>query len=301
MGRSEPQRFYLTVPPGVTALQMNLDGVGSGQTRFLAFHPYGVGMEEGSSLVCYSSFQGGNGCRPDQRVYENPQPGVWEFLVESRRTSPADVNPFTLTAGLLGATIDPATQTVEAGKPVSWKVTNNFGPVKATAAGGPLGSAFDSRETIADGGTKEYTVTVPAGATRLDVSIGGTSDAQADLDLYVTDPAGEQLYDADGDSEESLSYANPAPGVYQVLVDGYDVPSGSTQFDYLDVFFSSALGTLAVTSPTGEQAYAAGETKTITGTLTAGTPPSAGRSVFGEMTVTSSAGALLGTGSVLVK
>jgi pre-peptidase len=302
MGRSAPQRFYLTVPSGVKALQLNLTGVSAGsQTRFLAFHPYGVGMETGSSLVCYTNFQGGNGCNPDQRVYENPQPGVWEFLVESRRTSGTDANPFTLTASLLGATVDPQTQTVAAGSAVDWQVTNDFGPVRATAAGGPLGSAFSSRESIADGGTKEYTVTVPAGATRLDVSIGNTSDAQADLDLYVTDPAGEQLFDADGDSEESLTYANPAPGVYTVLVDGYAVPAGTTQFDYLDVFFSSALGTLSVTSPAGEQSYAAGETKTVTGSLTAGAPPAAGRSVFGEMTVTSNAGALLGTGSVLVE
>jgi len=302
MGRSEPQRFYLTVPPGVTALQLNLSGITAGsQTRFLAFHPYGVGMEEGSSLVCYTSFQGGNGCNPDQRVYEDPQPGVWEFLVESRRTSATDTNPFTLSAALLGVTVDPKTQTVSAGSPVSWTVTNNFGPLEATAAGGPLGSAFSGRESIADGATKEYTVTVPTGATRLDVSIGNTSDAQADLDLYVTDPAGEQLYDADGDSEESLTYVNPAPGTYTVLVDGYDVPAGTTQFDYLDVFFSSALGTLSVTMPTGEQSYAAGETKQVAGTLTAGTPPAAGRSVFGEMTVTSSGGALLGTGSVVVE
>ena len=121
MGRSEPQRFYLTVPPGVTALQLNLSGIAAGsQTRFLAFHPYGVGMESGSSLVCYTNFQGGNGCNPDQRVYENPQPGVWEFLVESRRTSATAANPFKLSAALLGVTVDPKTQTVAAGSPVSW-------------------------------------------------------------------------------------------------------------------------------------------------------------------------------------
>ena len=142
---------------------------------------------------------------------------------------------------------------------------------------------------------------MPTGATRLDVSIGNTSDAQADLDLYVTDPAGEQLYDADGDSEESLTYANPAPGTYTVLVDGYDVPAGTTQFDYLDVFFSSALGTLSVTTPTGSSPTRRARPSTVAGTLTAGTPPAAGRSVFGEMTVTSSGGALLGTGSVVVE
>ena len=33
---------------------------------------------------------------------------------------------------------------------------------------------------------KEYTVEVPEGASRLDVSIGNTSDLGADLDLYVS-------------------------------------------------------------------------------------------------------------------
>ena len=256
MGRSEPKRYYLTVPAGVKALQLNLSGVSAGsQTRFLAFHPYGVGLETGSSLVCYTNFQGGNGCNPDQRVYENPQPGVWEFLVESRRTSGTDDNPFKLSASLLGVTVDPARprRSRQAVPRRSVDVTNNFGPVTATAAGGPLGSAFASRQSIADGATKEYTVTVPTGATRLDVSIGSTSDAQADLDLYVTDPAGEQLYDADGDSEESLTYANPAPGDYKVLVDGYDVPAGTTQFDYLDVFFSSRAGHPVGDLPTGRR------------------------------------------------
>jgi subtilisin family serine protease len=302
MGRSEPQRFYLTVPAGVKALQLKLSDVAaSSQTRFLAFHPFGVGMESASSLVCYTNFQGGNGCNPNLRVYENPQPGVWEFLVESRRTSGTDVNPFTLEASLLGVTVDPATQTVPAGSQVHWSVTNDFGPVTATFAGGPLGSAKSSRESIADGATKEYTVDVPVGATRLDVSIGNTSDAQADLDLYVTDPAGNQRFDADGDSEESLTYQNPAPGTYKVLVDGFDVPAGTTQFDYLDVFFSSALGTLQVTDPAAPTNLGAGETRQVTGSLTAGTPPSTGRSVFGEMTVRSPDGALLGTGSVLVQ
>ena len=274
MGRSEPQRFYLTVPPGVKALQLNLSGVTAGsQTRFLAFHPYGVGMEEGSSLVCYTNFQGGNGCNPDAAGLREPAarrlgvPGRVAPHVAARTTTRSRSRP--------RCSASPSTRRPRRSRQaarVSWNVTNNFGPVTATAAGGPLGSAFASRESIADGGTKEYTVTVPTGATRLDVSIGNTSDAQADLDLYVTDPAGEQLYDADGDSEESLTYANPAPGDYTVLVDGYDVPAGTTQFDYLDVFFSSALGTLSVTSRPVRRLTRRASTKTITGTLTAGHP-----------------------------
>ena len=41
-----------------------------------------------------------------------------------------------------------------------------------------------------------------------------------------------------------MSIPNPEAGTYTVEVDGYSVPAGSTAYDYLDVFFSAALGTL---------------------------------------------------------
>ena len=69
--------------------------------------------------------------------------------------------------------------------PVTWSLANTYGPVTVTGQGGPLGSALTARPTIADGGQQAYQVTVPAGATRLDVAIGNTSDPAADLDLYV--------------------------------------------------------------------------------------------------------------------
>jgi len=43
-----------------------------------------------------------------------------------------------------------------------------------------------------------------------------------------------------------------------------------------------------------------GESATVTGTLTAAAPAAAGRQLFGEMNVVTPAGAVLGTGSVLV-
>ena len=86
---------------------------------------------------------------------------------------------------------------------------------------------------------------VPAGAKSLDVAIGNVSDNAADLDLTVYDSKGAQVaQSADGDSEEAVSIASPAAGTYTIEVVGYSVPSGSTAYDYQDVFFSSALGTV---------------------------------------------------------
>ena len=301
--RNETTRTYVTVPAGTKALQVSLDGLAAGtQTRFIAFHPFGLPVDSTSSLTCYSNRGTDAGCNSGKRVYANPQPGVWELLVESRRTSPVASTPFRLSASLLGVTVDPAEQTLDSvvanqATDLSWDVRNDFGTVSGQGQGGNLGSALEAQRTIADGGVLEYTVDVPTGADRLDVRIGSTSDAGADLDLYVTGPSGAKQA-ADGDSEEAVSYVKPAAGIYTVRIEGYEVPAKTTTFDYLDVFTSAALGSLAVTSPASTLDN--GKSTTVTGTLTAKTDVAEGRSLFGELRYVSDGGALLGTGSVTV-
>jgi subtilisin family serine protease len=302
--RNETQRFYVNVPTGTKALQVRLSGITAGsQTRFLAFHPFGQGVDSTASTACYSNFSDVAVCNPAVRSYANPQPGIWEILVESRRTSPLLENPFTLDASLLGVTVDPASQTLETvqkgvATPVGWDVTNDFGQVTASANGGALGSAKSSTESIDNHVNKTYTVEVPAGASRLDVQIGNTSDAGADLDLTVDGPSGKKS-SADGDSEEAVSYVNPTAGTYTVTVEGYDVPAGTTTFDYRDVFYAEALGNLSVDSTPFP--LASGEARTVNGAITAKQSVAAGRSLFGAMNVTSDTGALLGTGTVSIK
>ncbi|WP_377639526.1 S8 family serine peptidase [Oryzobacter terrae] len=301
--RNLVQRHFVTVPPGAKALQVNLAGYATNsQVRWVAFNPYGVPVDPTATTQCYTNFSDAAACKPTSRAYANPMPGVWELIAEARRTSPFLENPYKLTAAIQGVTVDPATQTVAAPlntpTPVSWTVKNDFGPVTVKPTGGNLGSALAERKTIANEDVKEYQVVVPAGAERFTATIGGTSDLGADLDLYVLRGGAVVGQAADGDSEESVTIANPVAGTYTVRVDGYSVPSGSTEYDYLDVFFSSALGTLAV--PAGELTLAGGQSATVTGSLTAKTAAATGRQLFGEMRVLSTEGAVLGTGSVLV-
>jgi pre-peptidase len=302
--RNEATRYYLTVPEGTKALQVKMSGLATGsQTRFLAFHPYGVGIDSTASTACYANYLNGNGCNPTNRSYANPTPGVWEIVVESRRTSPLQENPWQLDATLLGVTVDPATTTLDSADkgvptPVSWNVMNDFGQVTASAKGGSLGSAKSARETISNHETKTFTVQVPAGASKLDVKIGNPSDAAADLDLFVTGPGGNKQ-SADGDSEEAVSYSNPAEGTYTITVDGFAVPAGTTSYDYLDVFFAGALGTITVDE--APFSLANGGSHTVTGTVTANQGVAEGRSLFGAMNVVNESGAVLGTGDVVVK
>ncbi|GID95554.1 serine protease [Amorphoplanes digitatis] len=302
--RNSSTSYFITVPEGATALQVDLSGIATGsQTRWIAINPWGVPVESTSSLACYSNFSDAAACKPQERAYENPMPGVWELEVESRRTSPMLHNPYELIAKVQGVTVNPATvelPSVTAGTatPVTWSVKNNFGPLNLTATGGALGSALTERPTIADGTGQEYTVEVPAGAQRLDVAIGNVSDAAADLDLSVYLGTTRVGQSADGDSEESVSIPNPAAGTYTVKIDGYAVPSGSTQYDYRDVFLSPALG--AMTVPTTVLTLANGATGPVTGTVTAATVPVAGRSLFGEMTLLTDEGAIVGRGTVSI-
>ncbi|MFV2017140.1 S8 family serine peptidase [Micromonospora sp. LOL_023] len=296
--------YFVTVPEGATALQVNLSRIAEGsQTRFLAINPYGVPLESGSSLICFSNFSDPNVCKPDERDYQNPLPGVWEIEVESRRTSPLLQNPFTLTARVQGASVDPASTVLEdvtpgEATPVSWEISNTFGPVLVSGQGGSLGSSNSERPTIADLEVQTFQVTVPAGATRLFTKIGNTSDLGADLDLFVYRNGALVAYNADGDSEEQVTIDNPVPGVYDIEVEGYSVPAGTTEYDYLDVFYSTGLGTIAVTPGTVDLAN--GASATVTGSVTVDAAPAAGRELFGEMLVVTSEGAVIGRGGVLV-
>ncbi|MFJ9894931.1 S8 family serine peptidase [Streptomyces sp. NPDC091280] len=305
--RNSTQSYFVTVPAGAKALEVAISGLkDKSQTRFIAIHPYGVPVDNTGTPYCYNNYLDGNGCKPDARSYSDPQAGVWEIEVEARRTSPLLDNPYKLDATVLGAAFTPETVTVPEAKvgvpaTASWKVTNNYAALNGTLKGGPLGSSLTARPTITEGVTQATTVDVPAGATSLDVSIGNVSDTAADLDLTVKNAAGTVVgQSADGDSEEAVSIANPAAGTYTVEVAGYSVPSGSTAYDYLDVFYSAALGTVTVDDSTPVK-LATGASATFSGSVTALAAAPAGREFFGRVQLVNARGTVAGLGSVKIE
>ncbi|MDQ0777241.1 hypothetical protein QF026_005707 [Streptomyces aurantiacus] len=304
--RNSTTSYFVTVPEGAKNLEVAIGGLkGKSQTRFIAIHPYGVPLDETQTPYCYNNYLDGNGCRPDLRSYSDPQPGVWEIEVESRRTSPLLDNPYKLNVEVLGADFDPAVVTVPEAKvgtptPASWKVTNKLVAVDGSLKGGPLGSSKSTRPTIAQGATDTTTVDVPAGAETLDVSIGNVSDAAADLDLVVYDAQGNPVgQSADGDSEESVSVPSPAAGTYSVEVIGYSVPAGTTAYDYLDVYFAPSLGQVEVGSAPVK--LATGASASVTTNVVANAAPPAGRTFFGRVQLVNARGTVAGTGSVLIE
>ncbi len=302
--RNATTSYFVDVPEGTAALQLNLTGIAIGsQTRMLTIDPYGIPQGSSSSRVCYTNFSDPADCNPVSRAVEDPLPGVWEIEVEARRTSNSLRNPYQVSAAVQTVAVTPSVvelDSVVAGEPtpVTWTLENQLAPVTVSGQGGPLGSAVSERPTIADADLLDYEVVVPEGATKLDVSIGNTSDLAADLDLYVYLDGELVGQSADGDSEESVSIDSPAAGTYTVEVDGYSVPAGTTEFDFRNVFYSPALGTVSV--PTSTVDLANGETAEITGTVTAQEAPAVGRQLFGEMTVVTTEGAVVGRGNVLI-
>ncbi|MFF7753711.1 S8 family serine peptidase [Streptomyces sp. NPDC007971] len=305
--RNSTQSYFLTVPEGAKSLEVALGGLkDKSQTRFIAIHPYGTPVDNTGTPYCYVNYLDGNGCKPDVRSYADPQPGVWEVEVEARRTSPLLDNPYTLDVSVLGAAFDPETVTVpeaKVGTPAtaSWKVTNRYAALDGKLTGGPLGSAKTARPSLKEGETQTTTVDVPAGAKSLDVAIGGVSDAAADLDLTVYDASGKQVaQSADGDSEEAVSVPSPAAGTYTIKVVGYSVPSGSTAYDYRDVFFSPTLGTVTVGDPAPVK-LGTGDSATVSGQVTAAAEAPAGREFFGQVQLVNARGTVAGTGSVKIE
>ncbi|MFF0199432.1 S8 family serine peptidase [Streptomyces sp. NPDC005017] len=305
--RNAHKSYFVTVPEGAKSLEVAIGGLADkSQTRFIAIHPYGVPADTTGTPYCYNNYLDGNGCKPGVRSYADPQPGVWEIEVESRRTSPVLNNPFKLDVSVLGAAFDPETVTVSEAKvgvptAASWTVKNNFAAIDGKLVGGPLGSSKAARPTIAEGDTQISTVVVPEGAASLDVAIGNVSDAAADLDLTVKNAAGTVVGSAaDGDSEEAVSVKNPAAGTYTIEVAGYAVPAGSTAYDYLDVFFSAALGSVTVDAGAGVK-LGTGATATVSGDVVAAAPAPEGREFFGQVSLVNARGTVAGLGNVKIE
>jgi subtilisin family serine protease len=310
---AQQQHYFFRVPEATPALKVDMVGggtaAGTGQMRFLRWAPWGLAIESNAVSNCYNPPPPGAVCNvnqsPTSRASSDPLAGVWELSMDARRTSDANDAPFSLTASLLGATVDPdpdVIETAQVGVPLSrsYTITNRFGAFTGKAVGTTLGSARLGPFTINHHQTQMYEVVIPANTSSLRATIGNPSDPAADLDLFVINPAGNVAgQSADGDSEESVTINNPAVGKWTVVVDGFSVPAGSTTYDYVDVFRKTpAFGAINITDT--DQVRAPGAVWTVPGTVTAAEAPAAGRKLFGNVEVRTSDNVLVGSGDVII-
>jgi hypothetical protein len=313
IGRAQQVTHFVRVPAGAPALKVDFSGptatAGTGQARFLRWHPYGVGIDSNAVSNCYTPSAGG--CTTGSalsRTTADPLAGVWEITVDARRSSDADSAPYTMTASILGATVSPNPDVIPsatAGVPIarSYTITNGFGSFTGRAVGSTLGSANRMTPTIANAEQQQFQVNVAPGSTQLRATIGSPSDPAADLDLFVFNCTSGSCalagQSADGDSEESVTINNPAAGTWVVLVDGFAVPAGSTTFKYIDVFVNAAFGSVAITDANALRAAASAWT--VPGSVTANSAPAAGRVLYGTVRVVTDTNLQVGSGDVIVE
>jgi hypothetical protein len=309
-GQFETHFFY--VPPGTPAFKVDMVGggpAGAGAIRFLRWHPWGLGIDSNAVSNCYNpSISGCISGSALSRTTSNPQSGVWEVTVDARRNSDAVSAPYTLNASILGASVSPNPDAIPAatiGVPIarSYDILNLLGNFTGRAQGTVLGSAFMATPNIAHLATQIFDVMVPAGATSLRATIGSPSDPAADLDLFVYNCTGGPCVlagqNADGDSEESVTIGSPAAGLWRVLVDGFSVPAGTTDYNYIDVFGHPSFGSVAITDANALRP--AGSMWTVPGSITANAAPDAGRVLLGIVEVRTDTNILVGSGQVIVQ
>jgi subtilisin family serine protease len=309
---AQQEHHFFRVPTGTPILKVDMTGgstaPGTGQMRFLRWTPWGLPADSNAVSNCYNP-PAAAGCgtgSPTSRTVLDPIPGVWEVSVDARRSSDADNAPYSVTASLLGATVSPDPDDIPSatiGTPLarSYTITNKFGAFTGRAVGTSLGSARLGPFTIANHETQTYDVVIPSGATQLRATIGSPSDPAADLDLFVLRPDGTTAgQSADGDSEESVTIANPVAGTWKVVVDGFAVPSGSTSYEYVDVFRKTpSFGSVSVTD--ADALRPAGASWTVPGSVLANEAPASGRVLVGNVEVRTSDNILVGSGDVIVR
>jgi hypothetical protein len=312
LGPGQFKTYFFRVPAATPAFKVDMTGggpAGAGAIRFLRWHPFGLGIDSNAVSNCYNGAPGTCSTgSPTSRTVTNPQAGVWEVTVDARRNSDAVSAPFTLTASILGATVSPDPDVIASatiGVPIarSYTITNQLGAFTGRAVGTALGSAFLATPSIAHHAVQEFDVTVTAGSTSLRATIGSPSDPAADLDLFVfnctTGTCVQAGSNADGDSEESVTISNPAAGLWRVVVDGFNVPAGTTTYEYVDVFANAAFGSVSVTDANALRP--SGSSWTVPGSVTANAAPAAGRVLLGNVQVRTDANVLVGSGDVVVQ
>jgi hypothetical protein len=315
VARNDTQHLLVRVPEGASALGVDLDGggdaAGAGQIRFLRYTPQGIGLDPASSLTCYVPDAGGGcpGGTARSRTVTNPQPGVWELVVEARRTSDAAQAPFTLTARVLGVTISPDPDNVPT-PPIATPVTRTYTIANSFAAftgrlvgGGALGSTQTQRPTIAHLAQQDTDVALPAGVTSYTVTTGNASDPRADIDLVVfrcSTPTTCTVVGSSGGATavERVTLSNPPAGLYRIRVVGFNIPAGSTAYDLVDTYVSPALG--SVTSNDADALRGAGTSWTATADIVRNAEPGAGRRLTGTVRVVTDAGAALREGAIVL-
>jgi hypothetical protein len=273
--RPEMRSFFYTVPAGVNALRVDVEG-STREVQVAVVRPdtrtanavrtvAGAGGRGGAAGGGGGGGRGGGAGRATY-IVSDPMPGVWEVRLtdiadvsnfdhmQAEKDEPAPPTPATLRVSALAADIVLPQATADLALKSSGNstfdvsISNRMAAFTGATANVALGSARRERPTLREKQQQEYEIDVPAGSTQLIVKAANATDAKADLDVFVFDCTGRTgcsrngQTDSDPNGDEIVTIQNPAAGKWKVVIDAASVPSGSTAFDYLDVVFNPSYG-----------------------------------------------------------
>jgi subtilisin family serine protease len=298
--RSGTTSVLVPVPEGVEALQLTLGGLADGsQVRIMPIDPDGMPADSNASSHCYTDYVDPAGCDATARPIYRPKAGVWEFVIEARRTSATEANSFTASVSLQGMSFEPGSTTLDsvtlnAPTDISSSATNTFGRVTAHVAAGEIGTVRNLVSTVSQGETTANQLFVPRETTRLDLTL--TPREAADLDFYVYfggSPIGAGT--ATGDGPERIVIDDPRPGTYYIVVAG--ITGEDITFDYHQEMFSKGQGTIA---PAADGTYdvSTGESMNVDGAVTVSARQLTGDPLVGRMRVANEYGTIIGAANV---
>jgi hypothetical protein len=116
-------------------------------------------------------------------------------------------------------------------------------PIDDSVATGP----FDATAPAAGAGTKLYHVVVPAGTSAARFSLDSNDDT-ADLDVFVYRSGTLVGVSASGSADEQVTLLTPTAGTYDVYVNGFATPGGTTTYKLANFVVGTAtVGNASVT------------------------------------------------------
>jgi hypothetical protein len=289
----QPKAFF-DVPLGTTAIRMTLKVI-DGRVNATPLHPYGVPLTGATQAIPLTT----GPITVTRIITTGPTEGVWEVVDAASRAAVPPSSTYEVSLEAFKVTLTPSswTQTATVGTPYtqSFSASMDFAGATTVQTGAAFASASSTTATIAAGGAQQtYDLTVPAGTTSLNVSIGGASDPGADLDLFLfrctSATSCTTLVGVSGGSTavESITLNSPAPALYRAVVDPFAIPAGSTSYTYTDALANPAYGSVTVPAnpPT---ARATGDTWAFIATgqaaASANTPPGTGRFLRSSVSV----------------
>ena len=125
---------------------------------------------------------------------------------------------------------------------------------------------FDINNPVADADTKTYKVVVPAGTKAARFSLDAADDT-ADLDLFVYLNGAFVDLSASGAADEQVTLLAPAAGTYDVFVNGFTTPGGSTSYGLANFVLPPVdAGNLTLSPNPVPPPATLGDTSTVTAT-----------------------------------